>query len=129
MDDNEQQLRRLCEVAKPPIEWSSLKDVTTLNLQDCGLSSLPSNLGEAMPNLSILFCPKNKFEELPAVIGSCSKLQVGSKGGSKLCFEDFSTGWSDGFVQEQRYETNPSRCAATAAEVVDSDGQPNRRNA
>jgi hypothetical protein len=51
--------------------------LTTLNLPNCGLSSLPSCLPEILPNLSILFMPKNKFEELPSVIGSCPNLQVG----------------------------------------------------
>ena len=65
---------------------SSVNDLTALtklNLPNCSLSSLPENLPELVPNLSILFAPKNKFKELPAVIGLCSKLQVGL---SFVCF-------------------------------------------
>ena len=50
--------------------------LTKLNLPNCGLSALPVNLPELLPNLSILFAPKNHFEELPPIIGKCSKLQV-----------------------------------------------------
>jgi hypothetical protein len=50
--------------------------LTKLNLPNCGLSSLPSCLPDILPNLSVLFMPKNKFEELPSVIGSCPNLQV-----------------------------------------------------
>jgi hypothetical protein len=50
--------------------------LTKLNLANCGLSILPSCLPEILPNLSIIFMPKNNFEELPSVIGSCPNLQV-----------------------------------------------------
>ena len=70
------EMLRLCELAQPPIDPSMMDKVTKLNLPECGLTSLPANLGQAMPNLSILFCPKNNFDEVPVVIGSCPKLQV-----------------------------------------------------
>jgi hypothetical protein len=53
--------------------------LTKLNLPKCVLSTLPDNLATLLPNLSILFLPKNLFEELPSVVGSCSKLQVITK--------------------------------------------------
>lgn len=75
-DDIESQ--ELFKLASPPILWdpSAFGKITKLNLASCGLSSLPSSLPEILPNLSILFCPKNHFTELPAVVGSCQKLQV-----------------------------------------------------
>jgi len=54
-------------------DWSNL---SKLNLPNCGLSSLPHNLPEVLPNLSILFCPNNNFQELPPVVGRCKKLQM-----------------------------------------------------
>ena len=79
-DDNDENkdMKLLLQKASPPIDWnpSTFSNITKLNLPECGLSSLPANLGTWLPNLSILFCPKNKFEELPAVIGSCPNLQV-----------------------------------------------------
>jgi hypothetical protein len=58
---------------------NDLTSLTKLNLPNCGLSNLPVNLPALLPNLSILFAPKNHFEELPPVIGKCSKLQVRKK--------------------------------------------------
>ena len=55
------------------IDFSTL---TQLNLPNCNLSSLPSELPELVPNLSILFCPNNRFEELPDVVGQCPNLQM-----------------------------------------------------
>jgi len=58
---------------------SSINDLnllTTLNLPACNLSSLPTELPRLVPNLSILFCPKNHFKELPAIIGECPNLQM-----------------------------------------------------
>lgn len=55
---------------------NDLSRLQKLNLPNCGLSTLPMNLPKLVPNLSIIFLPKNHFEELPAVIGSCTKLQV-----------------------------------------------------
>lgn len=77
-NDENNDIRLLVQKASPPIDWnpSTFSNITKLNLPECGLSFLPANLGTWLPNLSILFCPKNKFEELPAVIGSCPNLQV-----------------------------------------------------
>ena len=56
--------------------WYPLSNVTKLNLPNCGLSELPSQLPTALPNLSILFVPQNNFCEVPSVIGQCLKLQM-----------------------------------------------------
>lgn len=76
--ESEEKVRSLLKLAKPPVRYdpSTLLNLTKLNLPECGLSSLPSNLGEVLPNLGILFCPKNDFAEVPAVIGSCKQLQM-----------------------------------------------------
>lgn len=78
VDEREQEIRRVFQKASPPIEWNptTFVTITHLNLPGCGLSSLPSSLATYLPNLSILFCPKNNFQELPEVIGSCPKLQM-----------------------------------------------------
>jgi Leucine-rich repeat (LRR) protein len=47
-----------------------------LELPNCGITTLPDCLPTVCPNLSILFCPKNKFVEVPALIGQCLKLQM-----------------------------------------------------
>ena len=77
-EENDVIFQALLKLAQPPIDFNplSLQHLTQLNLPNCGLSSLPSNLGTYLPNLSILFCPKNQFDELPAVIGSCPSLQM-----------------------------------------------------
>lgn len=77
-EENESTYQELMKLAHPPIEFSppTLLQLTQLNLPNCGLESLPSNLGTFLPNLSILFCPANMFDELPAVIGSCPSLQM-----------------------------------------------------
>ena len=67
----------LLSLAKIQIKPStSLDTITKLDLFKCGLSSLPSSLPSALPNLSILFCSKNNFKEVPAIIGECEKLQM-----------------------------------------------------
>lgn len=53
-----------------------LSALTKLDLPNLGLTELPSSLPEICPALSILFCPKNKFVEVPAVIGQCKHLQM-----------------------------------------------------
>ena len=55
---------------------NDLACLTKLNLPNCGLSSLPPELPTLLPNLSILFMPKNHFEELPETVGSCQQLQM-----------------------------------------------------
>lgn len=76
--EGEKEMKSLLQQASPPIHWNptTFSNITKLNLPECGLSSLPSSLGTWLPNLSILFAPKNKFQELPAVIGSCPNLQM-----------------------------------------------------
>ena len=59
-----------------PCDCSSL---VKLNIPNCGLSSLPDKMPQFFPNLSILFAPNNKFNELPPVIGQCDQLQVRKK--------------------------------------------------
>jgi Leucine-rich repeat (LRR) protein len=95
-EDPEKKKRRVSPVEEVPTpkqdeeqKWllertglSTINDLTTLtklNLPNCGLSTLPVNLSDLLPNLSILFAPKNHFEELPEVIGKCSNLQVRKK--------------------------------------------------
>jgi tRNA A-37 threonylcarbamoyl transferase component Bud32 len=77
-DELDNEMQALIAKIQPPIDFrpQALQALTKLNLPDCGLSSLPDNLGTHLPNLSILFAPKNSFEELPAVIGSCPNLQM-----------------------------------------------------
>jgi tRNA A-37 threonylcarbamoyl transferase component Bud32 len=53
-----------------------LHNVTKLDLSDCGLSQLPESFSTLLPNLSILFLSKNKFREMPEIIGKCSRLQM-----------------------------------------------------
>jgi hypothetical protein len=50
--------------------------VTKLDLSGCHLSALPLNFAELFPELSVLFLSNNHFEELPAVLGDCLKLQM-----------------------------------------------------
>jgi hypothetical protein len=50
--------------------------ITKLDLYGADLSSLPQSLPLALPNLRILFCMKNKFEVVPAVIGQCLQLEM-----------------------------------------------------
>lgn len=80
----DEEVKALLALAKPPPSLDALHLVTKLNLPDCGLSSLPANLGTFLPNLSILFCPQNNFEELPAAIGSCPSLQMVSFKSNKM---------------------------------------------
>jgi hypothetical protein len=78
--DEEIDVGRLLQLAKVKIvkiEGSlSLTNISKLDLSNCNLSTLPAGLPEAVPNLSILFLSKNRFREMPAVIGQCSKLQM-----------------------------------------------------
>lgn len=53
-----------------------LSALTKLDLPNLGLTELPSCLPEICPALSILFCPKNRFVEVPPVIGKCPNLQM-----------------------------------------------------
>jgi Leucine-rich repeat (LRR) protein len=70
-------IRRLLSIAKMELAPTiSLTSITKLDLFQSGLSELPTCLSSHLPNLSILFCMKNTFTEMPAVIGSCPKLQM-----------------------------------------------------
>lgn len=53
-----------------------LSQLIKLELANCNLTSLPNDLPTLLPNLEILFCPKNRFVELPAVIGQCQRLRM-----------------------------------------------------
>ena len=78
-ESNEMCVLELMKRSQPPIvdvSLPSLKLLTKLNLPKCDLRALPGDIGAILPNLSILFCPENRFDELPAVIGSCPSLQM-----------------------------------------------------
>lgn len=53
-----------------------LSSLVKLDLPNCGLTSLPTCLPVLCPQLSILFVPKNKFTEVPGMIGLCLQLQM-----------------------------------------------------
>jgi len=74
-DESEQRQWLLENIPSSPttIDLSAL---TKLDLPNLGLTELPSLLPEICPALSILFCPKNKFVEVPPVIGQCKNLQM-----------------------------------------------------
>lgn len=76
-EESKKELFEFLSLGQIPIEPNiNLENITKLNLFDCGLSHLPRSLPSALPNLSILFCSKNNFEHVPAIIGDCSKLQM-----------------------------------------------------
>jgi hypothetical protein len=78
-NENEQQVRNLLLLTKAPEMASAgfdLAAITKLDLFQAGLSSLPTSLSTLLPNLSILFCMKNEFQEVPEVIGQCQTLQM-----------------------------------------------------
>jgi len=70
------EVHQLLSLRKTPSLAPDLAALTKLDLPGCELSSLPSSLPEALPNLSILFLSNNKFAEVPVVIGQCPKLQL-----------------------------------------------------
>jgi hypothetical protein len=75
--DYDEEIRRLLQLATVKIQGSlPVTNITKLDLSNCNLSTLPAGLPEAVPNLSVLFLSKNRFREMPAVIGQCSKLQM-----------------------------------------------------
>jgi len=53
-----------------------LSSLVKLDLPNCKLTSLPTYLPQICPQLSILFVPKNKFTEVPGIIGQCLQLQM-----------------------------------------------------
>jgi hypothetical protein len=81
VEDGDEEIRRLLQQGKVKITIEGsvslpLMNISKLDLSNCDLSTLPAGLPEAVPNLSILFLSKNRFREMPAVIGQCSKLQM-----------------------------------------------------
>eukprot|EP00980_Cylindrotheca_fusiformis_P012933 scaffold3235_cov83-Cylindrotheca_fusiformis.AAC.4 len=88
-DDEREVMRKLLLLSKTPeiaaaasssvlLETNNRlsNNITKLDLFQAGLSSLPECLPKYLPNLSILFCMKNQFQEVPKVIGECPKLQM-----------------------------------------------------
>lgn len=76
-EGDEDEIRQLLVLSKsPPSQSLDLSRITKLDLFQAGLTSLPSALPQYLPNLSILFCMKNKFEEVPEVIGQCPNLDM-----------------------------------------------------
>lgn len=74
---DEDEIRQLLVISKsPPSPSLDLCTITTLDLFGADLASLPSALPRCVPNLSILFCAKNDFSEVPEVIGQCPKLEM-----------------------------------------------------
>mmetsp|Transcript_7129 Transcript_7129/g.15567 ORF Transcript_7129/g.15567 Transcript_7129/m.15567 type:complete len:453 (-) Transcript_7129:141-1499(-) len=67
------QLLVLDKSLTPPYQYGA---VTKLDLFGSNLSSLPPSLPDVLPNLSVLFCMKNSFAEMPQVIGQCATLQM-----------------------------------------------------
>jgi hypothetical protein len=76
-------IQALISLSKTPHPTDFLS-VVKLDLFQAGLNSLPSDLPKRLPNLSILFCMKNEFTELPEIIGRCAKLQMVSFKSNKL---------------------------------------------
>lgn len=77
MSEEEQRQWLLDHIKVPssPVSFD-LSALTKLELANLGLTELPSCLPEICPSLSILFCPKNAFLEVPPVIGECPNLQM-----------------------------------------------------
>ena len=80
-EDDENDIRRVLSLSRqatPELLSSSppYSKITKLDMADCGLSELPCGFETAFPNLSVLFLSKNKFREIPAVIGKCLQLQM-----------------------------------------------------
>jgi len=75
-------IQSLLSLAKITFSSSSVSDlpcykkITKLDLYQCNLSTLPMEMSTLLPNLNILFCMKNSFTEMPAVIGSCRNLEM-----------------------------------------------------
>ena len=75
-DETGHEIRQLLVLSKTPSINIDLSNITKLDLFQAGLNSLPTTLPKHLPNLSILFCMKNQFVEVPAVVGECKKLQM-----------------------------------------------------
>jgi tRNA A-37 threonylcarbamoyl transferase component Bud32 len=89
LDKDEEMIRALIALSKSTIPKAlecpkPMQEITKLDLFQVNLSSLPSSLPAYLPNLSILFCMKNNFTEVPEVIGQCPKLQMFSFKSNKI---------------------------------------------
>mmetsp|Transcript_21800 Transcript_21800/g.28115 ORF Transcript_21800/g.28115 Transcript_21800/m.28115 type:complete len:424 (-) Transcript_21800:574-1845(-) len=84
-DDTEEERRQISNILTlAKITPSAALTISKLDLFQCGLDSLPSNLPQICPQLEILFLFKNNFEEVPEVIGACPNLQMVSFKSNKL---------------------------------------------
>lgn len=64
--------------------WGQFTRLKKLDLNNNGLTSLPSSLEALAPSLEILFLSENKFEIIPEVIGKLSRLRMLSFRGNHL---------------------------------------------
>lgn len=65
------------DIPRTALTLAPYTTMTKLDLSRCGLSSLPDEgFAEAFPHLSVLFLSHNRFTELPAVVGTCRRLQM-----------------------------------------------------
>ena len=74
--ENESPIGTLLHLAHIPHDPSSYPNIIKLDLFQCGLSTLPEEISTLLPNLNTLFCMKNIFTQVPAVIGACPNLQM-----------------------------------------------------
>ncbi|KAK3987259.1 leucine-rich repeat-containing protein 28 [Cladorrhinum sp. PSN332] len=66
-----------CPLDSFPNEILELGDaLTQLDLSGTGLSSLPANIGTALPSLKIIFLSNCNFTTFPAELSSCPKLEM-----------------------------------------------------
>ncbi|KAK4168273.1 leucine-rich repeat-containing protein 28 [Cladorrhinum sp. PSN259] len=66
-----------CLLDSFPDEILELGDaLTQLDLSGTGLSSLPANIGNALPNLKIAFFSNCNFKTFPVELSSCPKLEM-----------------------------------------------------
>src|SRR5689334_1730911 len=71
------QLKLRCPLASFPEEILALGDTLEhLDLSGTGLSSLPADLGSALPNLKTALFSNCKFTVFPRELASCAKLQT-----------------------------------------------------
>lgn len=83
-DGDYEEINQLLSIGRATPSPPPFESVTKLDLFQCNLSSLPASMSTLLPNLSILFCMKNKFTEMPSVIGDCENLQMVSFKSNKL---------------------------------------------
>ena len=84
-EDVGEEIRRLLQLAKVKITIEGsisvslpLADISKLDLSNCNLSTLPAGLlyRRRYRIYQSFFLSKNRFREMPAVIGQCSKFQM-----------------------------------------------------